>query len=60
MLLDFCDSSAAGIFSGNFILRVGVLRLDDFIEIARKPVFVLRQRIETLLRSLKRAVYVVE
>jgi hypothetical protein len=46
MLFDFCDSSAPGTFSGNFILRVHVLRLDDFIEIVRKPVFILRQRIE--------------
>ena len=55
MLLDFCDRSAAGTFPGNFILRVYFLRLDDFIEIVCKPVFVLRQRIEALLGSLKRS-----
>jgi hypothetical protein len=55
MLLDFCDSSAVGAFPGDVVLRVDVLRLDNFIEIDCKPVFVLRQRAEALLRSLKRA-----
>ncbi len=52
MLFGFSGGRTANSFSKVIILGRDVLRMNDLVEIIRKPIFVFRQRTEAFLRSL--------